>query len=364
MAVAAAGMVVVRWPLRWRQLKASLLFLRGYPEAVCLAASAPRRDKHEARLANAYKLWQSLLPLPARLAPASWAAGLCAAHADQPHGVVRALTTVANALFKAAGAGPLTAFPAVKDMLSNFRTATVAPPSSHAVFDLLAFVRLVCTRLPFKQRAPLIALRRRACTLLLCTTLWRSSDVARLAVPESATPARVVLRVTYGKSARLARAARASALSPPSVIECRGQRPCTHCAVLDYWTATQQLARPPFADLLHAVEDPPRPLFVSHGSGAAREISADTAKDTAKPLVRSLGVPGADVHSLRSLVASACVSYGVSKEVVCSWGQWDAATFARFYDVVGTTQFPPAQAPRVALFPGALVDLALSPLQV
>ena len=303
---------------------------------------------------------------PGALSVPRWLAALNAVRrrASTAMSSLSAMVTVANALFVAAGLAPFGDDPAVRTTLRAARKAAVAPAQRHVVFDLFEFMRRARRMLPPPPAtAPLRDLRDHAACMVVMFTGWRLVDVARI-VWDDALPASrdvVLVRVGYSKGQRL-RAARGRAASDPRPLGCSGFDLCAHCAVLRYARATRTVARPPLPNLppcsLPSAESP-RPLFLSHDSRATSAVQGRTITRRLRPVVAAMGVPGADVYTLRALVSSAMRFHGFSVEDVCAWCGWSsAATFSAFYQVVRELPIPRAADPRWDAFPAVLARAA------
>ena len=360
------------WPPLWRMLRAAALHARGYTADVALGATAPRRAKHERRLALAYAAWRERLPLPAPLSPPPWVAVYNACRREGMSSArLSAMVTVANGVFDAAGLAPLSSDRALAAVRAATRSSATGVRRVHVAFDYLPFLRAVAAAFPpLPASSPAGSLRDRAVALLGSSTLLRPSDMGKLVfpAPRHISPSSCTLFVCFGKGERLKRAAQGKTLSDPFTFACTGLAACPHCALADYCRATAHLDRPtpPIAESAPALPPgapPLRLLFVSHGSGAPAAVGAQTLTRPLRGVVAGMGVPGATVYSLRGMVASTAHSLGAPLDQVLWWGGWNARTFHAHYNVAGPLLVRPAPgAPPVPLyeFPRAVWRLALS----
>ncbi|MCP4244251.1 MAG: hypothetical protein GY772_27205 [bacterium] len=270
------------------------------------------------------------------------------------------MLTVANGIFDAAGLPSLSTDRAVAAVRSAARAAAPAHRRVHVAFPYLPFLRRVAAALPpLRTGSPPLALRQRAATLLLASTLMRPSDAAMLVFPrvDDFSDTFVRLFVCFGKGQKLRRASQGKILSDPFTFQCSGLESCPHCALRQYCEATRHLLRPapPVAAEAPPLPDgapPLRLLFMAHGSASTPAgVSANSLSSTVARLVKESGVPGATAYSLRGLVASCARSFGVSLDEVLWWGGWNAQTFHSHYNVA-SPQLPrlPPDAPPVTLF--------------
>ncbi len=278
---------------------------------------------------------------------------------------LKAMVTVANALYVAAGLPPFGQDPAVAALLRATRKAQITVTlRRNVVFDLLAFLRLCRERLSVPPpTASLKTLRDHAAACVILFTGWRPADVARLTWFQSLLASGPVLLMAsaYSKGERL-RAARGRAVGDNRPLGCTNHTLCAHCAVRTYARATRDVPRQPFPDLVGAVPAGvtlPCPLFLSHSSGQSRPVGKQIPAKPLRPLVQSLGVPGASVYTLRALISSAARFHGFSLDEVCNWCGWASPrTFLTHYHVVRTLPLPRSADPRWDAFPAVLAAAA------
>ncbi len=349
------------WPPMWRMLRAAALAARGYEADVALAATAPRRPKHERRLALAYTAWRERLALPAPLSAPPWAAAYNAARREgSTQARLDAMVTVANGIFDAAGLPGLSSDRAVAAVRAATRSSSAGFRRVHVAFPYIPFLRRVAAAFPpLPTSSPPLALRQRAASLLLASTLLRPSDAARLVFPLETdwTPTSVRLFVCFGKGERLKRASQGKVYSDPFTFRCAECPSCPHCALRQYCRATAHLPRA-VPDLAAAAPrlppgaPPLRLLFLSHQPRRGPSpVGKQTLTSGLRRLVGETGVPGASVYSLRGLVASCARAAGVPLAAVLWWGGWNERTFQTHYNVAGPMLPARAEdAPPVTLF--------------